>query len=121
MILDMKFVYIEFDIFCIFMLCVILHRIFNNLDQGTENLGFRNVVISVLCGTLLDCLWEGYNGTSYKYSWQINKAINFCVIIMVCVVAFLWLYMLKRDCTTDGKNKSKKTRCLLLLRFLQVL
>jgi hypothetical protein len=29
--------------------------------------------------------------------------------------------MLKRDCTTDGKNKSKKTRCLLLLRFLQVL
>lgn len=115
MILDMKFVYIEFDIFCIFMLCVILHRIFNNLDQGTENLGFRNVVISVLCGTLLDCLWEGYNGTLYKYSWQINKAINFCVIIMVCVVAFLWLLYVEERLHDRWENKSTKKRCLLLL------
>lgn len=115
MIVNIKSVYIEFDIFCILLLCVILYRMYKTPDQGTENIGFRNVVIGVLCGTVLDCLREGFNGTSIKYSWQINRTIDFCVIIMVCIVAFRWLLYVEERLHNRWTNKSAKIKCLLLL------
>ena len=115
MIVDIKFIYIEFDIFCILLLCVILYRMYKDLDQGTENICFRNVVISVLCGTVLDCLREWFSGTSIKYSWQINRTIDSCVIIMVCIVAFRWLLYVEERLHDRWANKSTKIKCLLLL------
>lgn len=115
MIVDIKFIYIEFDIFCILLLCVILYRMYKNPDQGTENIGFKNVVIGVLCGTVLDCLREGFNGTSIKYSWQVNRTIDSCVIIMVCIVAFRWLLYVEERLRDRWANKSAKIKCLLLL------
>ena len=108
MIVNIKFVYIEFDIFCILLLCVILYRMCKSPEQGTENIGFRNVVIGVLCGTVLDCLREWFSGTSIKYSWQINRTIDSCVIIMVCIVAFLWLLYVEERLHDRWANKSAK-------------
>ena len=115
MIVNIKSIYIEFDIFCILLLCIILYRMYKDLDQGTENICFRNVVISVLCGTVLDCLWKGFNGVSMRYFWQVNKTIHSCVIIMVCIVAFLWLLYVEERLHDRWANKSTKIRCLLLL------
>ncbi len=115
MIVNIKSVYIEFDIFCILLLCVIFYRMCKNPDQATENIGFRNVVIGVLCGIVLDCLREGFNGTSIKYSWQINRTIDSCVIIMVCIVAFLWLLYVEERLHDRWESKSAKLKYLLFL------
>ena len=115
MIVGIKFIYIEFDIFCILLLCVILYRMHKDLDQGTENICLRNVVISVLCGTVLECLWRGFNGISMRFPLQVNKIIHSCVIIMVCIVAFLWLLYVEERLHDRWANKSAKIKCLLLL------
>jgi diguanylate cyclase (GGDEF) domain len=118
MIVNIKSIYIEFDIFCILLLCVILYRMHKDLDQGTENICFRNVMISVLCGTVLDCLWKGFNGISMRYPRQVNKTIHSCVIIMLCIVAFLWLLYVEERLHDRWANKSAKIKCLLLLPLL---
>lgn len=115
MIVGIKFIYIEFDIFCILLLCVILYRMHKDLDQGTENICLRNVVISVLCGTVLECLWKGFNGISMRFPLQVNKTIHSCVIIMVCIVAFLWLLYVEERLHDRWANKSARIKCLLLL------
>lgn len=115
MIADIKFIYIELDIFCILLLYVILYRMHKDLDQGTENICLRNVVISVLCGTVLECLSKGFNGISMRFPLQVNKTIHSCVIIMVCIVAFLWLLYVEERLHDRWAKKSAKIKCLLLL------
>ena len=83
--------YLEFTFFCILVLIALLYRIAQDPDQSQNNCAFRRVLISVLYATILDCFWEGFNGSPIPYSRQINTFINFLCLMSYGIIGYFWL------------------------------
>lgn len=90
-IMEEHYLYLEFTFFCILILLALLYRLAHDPDQSRSNFAFRRVLISVLCATVLDCFWEGFNGSQIAYARQINIFINFLCLMSYGIIGYYWL------------------------------
>ena len=89
--MEETYLYLEFTFFCILVLMALLYRISHDPDQSHSNRAFRRVLISVLYVTILDCFWEGFNGSQIAYGRQINIFVNFLCLMSYGIIGYYWL------------------------------
>ena len=103
-IMEEHYLYLEFTFFCILILLALLYHLAHDPDQSRSNFAFRRVLISVLCATVLDCFWEGFNGSQIAYARQINTIINFLCLMSYGIIGYYWLAYVEAFLTDRQQN-----------------